>query len=84
MKGNTLKNSKKKSSNSSLEVSEEFVYKVYDDNTLIHFDVTVAKEDDWFTLISGLPEYSEIKNIETLERIILCLQAAKKRWESLK
>ena len=66
------------------EISEEFVYKTYDDNALIHFEVTVANNNGkWFTLISGWPEMGEIKNIETLERIIECLKKAKKRWETL-
>ena len=66
------------------EISEEYVYKTYDDNALIHFDVTVAKnQGKWFTLIGTLPEYGEIKNIETLERIIECLKKAKKKWKEL-
>lgn len=64
------------------EISEEFVYKTYDDNTLIHFEVAVAKDNDkWFTLISGLPDMGEIKDINTLRRIIRCLESARRRWE---
>ena len=64
------------------EISEEFVYKTYDDNDLIHFEVTVAKDDDkWFTLIGGLPDRGEIKDIDTLKRIIRCLESAKIRWK---
>lgn len=64
------------------EISEEFVYKTYDDNQLIHFEVTVAKDDGkWFTLISGLPDMGEIKDIDTLKRIISCLESAKIRWK---
>lgn len=66
------------------EISEEFVYKTYDDNELTYFDVTVCKDQGkWFTLISGLPEMGEIKNIETLERIIECLKNAKRKWKEL-
>ena len=64
-----------------MKISEEFVYKTYDDNALIHFEVTVAKDNGkWFTLISGLPEIGEIKDITTLKTIIGCLEAAKRRW----
>jgi hypothetical protein len=64
------------------EISEEFVYKTYDDNALIHFEVTVAKDNDkWFTMISGLPDFGEIKDIDTLKRIIRCLESAKNRWK---
>ena len=64
------------------EISEEIVYKTYDDNALIHFEVTLAKhQGKYFTLISGLPSNGEIFNIETLERIIECLKRAKNKWE---
>lgn len=66
------------------EISEEIVFKTYNDNNLIHFEVTLAKEDKWFALISGLPNNGEIKDIETLKRIIKCLKKAKKRWKELK
>lgn len=63
------------------EISEEVVFKTYDDNALIQFEVTLSKhEGKYFTLISGLPDNGEIFKIETLERIIECLKAAKKKW----
>lgn len=68
------------------DISEEIVFKTYHDNNLIHFEVTLAKDDEffenkYFALISGLPELGEIKDINTLKRIIKCLKAAEKRWE---
>lgn len=70
------------------DISEEIVFKTYHDNNLIHFEVTLAKDDEffenkYFTLISGLPD-KEIKDIDTLKRIIKCLEAAEKRWRELK
>lgn len=65
------------------EINEEIIYKTYEDNALIQFEVTLAKEKEWFTLITGLPSNGEIKNIETLERIIECLKAAHKKWKKL-
>ena len=65
------------------QVSEEIVFKNYHDNNLIRFEVTLAKEDGRvFTLISGMPEDGEIKSLETLENIIECLKAAKKKWKT--
>ncbi len=66
------------------DISEEIVFKTYHDNNLIHFEVTLAKDDEffenkYFALISGLPD-NEIKDIETLRRIIKCLMTAEKRW----
>ena len=72
-----MKNNKQKS-----QVSEEVVFKNYHDNNLIHFETTLAKEDGMsFALINGLPEYGEIKSLETLGNIIDCLKAAKKKWK---
>lgn len=73
-----MKNNKQKS-----QVSEEIVFKNYHDNNLIRFEVTLAKEDGRvFVLINGLPEHGEIKSLETLENIIECLKAAKKKWKN--
>jgi hypothetical protein len=72
-----MKNNKTKS-----QVSEEVVFKNYHDNNLIQFEITLAKEDGRsFVLMNGLPEYGEIKSLETLENIIECLKAAKKKWK---
>jgi hypothetical protein len=72
-----MKNNKTKS-----QVSEEVVFKNYHDNNLIQFEITLAKEDGRsFVLMNGLPEYGEIKSLETLENIIKCLKAAKKKWK---
>jgi hypothetical protein len=65
------------------EISEEIVFKTYNDNKLINFEVTLVKENKCFVLISGLPNDGEIKDIETLKRIIKCLKAAKNRWKEL-
>ena len=73
-----MTNNKKKS-----QVSEEVVFKNYHDNNLIHFEVTIAKEDGRiFALVNGMPEHGEIKSLETLENIIECLKAAKKKWKT--
>jgi hypothetical protein len=72
-----MKNNKTKS-----QVSEEVVFKNYHDNNLMLFEITLAKEDGRiFALINGLPEHGEIKSLETLENIIECLKAAKKKWK---
>jgi hypothetical protein len=47
------------------EISEEIVFKTYNDNKLINFEVTLVKENKCFVLISGLPNDGEIKDIET-------------------
>lgn len=73
-----MKNNKKKS-----QVSEEVVFKNYHDNNLVYFEITLAKEDGKvFVLMNGLPEDGEIKSLETLENIIECLKAAKKKWKT--
>lgn len=66
-------------------ISEEIVFKSYDDNALIQFEVTLCDFQSGRTgcLVSGLPEHGEIKDAETLERIIACLQAARKKWKAL-
>jgi hypothetical protein len=73
-----MKNNKTKS-----QVSEEVVFKNYHDNNLIYFEVTLAEEDGRvFALVNGMPEHGEIKSLETLENIIECLKAAKKKWKA--
>jgi hypothetical protein len=77
-----MKKKKKIEAEISEEISEEYVYKTYNDNDLINFDVTVALDHGkWFTLINGLPEYGQIRDIDTLKRIIRCLELAENRWE---
>lgn len=79
-----MKNYAPKKNRISEEISEEVVFKTYDDNALINFEVTLSKHDKkYFTLISGLPDNGEIFKIDTLDRIIECLKAAKKKWKDL-
>jgi hypothetical protein len=67
------------------KIDEEIVFKTYEDNALSHFEVTLCKfaSNRIGCMIDGLPDLGEIEDLETLERIIGCLQAARKKWKSL-
>jgi hypothetical protein len=67
------------------KIDEEIVFKTYEDNALIQFEVTLCEfpSERIGCMIHGLPDHGEIKDLETLERIIGCLQAARKKWKTL-
>ena len=67
------------------KIDEEIVFKTYEDNALMNFEVTLCEFQSGRIgcMIHWLPDNGEIKDLETLERIIGCLQAAKRRWKAL-
>lgn len=64
-----------------MKITQEMVFKTYDDNQLIPFEVILTKHQGRPTVqVFGMP--SEPLDYDGLCRVIKCLKSAKKNWEN--